>query len=316
MVEYYQEKTLSVSSVRHFAENPARALDDWNGIIPWFNNQDALIFGNIVHSSLEDFLVPEAHAYENIVEEWASEGIKLTKKDGELYQKYADAKYMASVFKNTDIMKFIKDHMNGLDGWHGVVERGYHGVLDGVTFKGKPDVFLVNDEKKEIIMFDYKTSKPYPISGRDWGEVLVKDENGDGYHKERQFGSVVWFTKNLYPWQAGVYRELLRQNGYEDYHIAYRYIIATKEKEPRIDIWTMPDLVMDQGLAHFKTHLLRAHDFINGVREAPVVLDGSAWANKKTQSKPIQQTAEPEAYEVPEGEALTGDNLKNMFLSE
>ena len=54
--KYYETKMLSVSSVKLFAQNPARALDDWNGVYKWFSNKQELNFGNYVHSGIQDAL--------------------------------------------------------------------------------------------------------------------------------------------------------------------------------------------------------------------------------------------------------------------
>ena len=50
---YYQTKMLSVSSVRLFAQNPARALADFTGQCPWFDNLKALPLGSAFHDMLE-----------------------------------------------------------------------------------------------------------------------------------------------------------------------------------------------------------------------------------------------------------------------
>ena len=50
--DYYADHTLSVSSVRLFAQNPARALADWNGEYPWFDGDGtALELGRAFHPS-------------------------------------------------------------------------------------------------------------------------------------------------------------------------------------------------------------------------------------------------------------------------
>ena len=57
--DYYADHTLSVSSVRLFAQNPARALADWNGEYPWFDGDgNALELGRAFHQMMEAMLMP------------------------------------------------------------------------------------------------------------------------------------------------------------------------------------------------------------------------------------------------------------------
>ena len=54
---YYEEKILSTSTVKHFLANPARALDDWNGVFPWFSEKTPdLYYGSYVHAKIQDDL--------------------------------------------------------------------------------------------------------------------------------------------------------------------------------------------------------------------------------------------------------------------
>ena len=108
---YYGVKMLSVSSVKKFLQNPARALDDWNGVFPWFSKstEQALIYGNYVHSAIQDALEnTDVH-----LKEFAEAHPSLYKKDGTLYAKYSEADSVAKIYINSkpfqDLLKYINE---------------------------------------------------------------------------------------------------------------------------------------------------------------------------------------------------------------
>lgn len=279
---YYDKKMLSVSSVRLFVQNPKRALDHWNEVEDWFADRKPLIYGSYVHAGLEDFIKDSDKALTEIRENEPSLYKKVAKTGANagkllLYSEYEQAGHVLDVLKSSDIVQWIYAKAHDKTGRYATyVEQPFEGKLNGIGFKGKPDVFVVDKDKKIIYMFDYKTSSYYDPSGNDWGT----DVSGT-----RTYGNVAWHAEKLFPWQAGAYRELMRQNGFEDYKIDYRYIVATKEKEPRIDIWAIDDQAMDEGLSAFSSGLIVSNGYVSGTIEAPLVADHSPWFNKQTQKQ-------------------------------
>lgn len=41
----------------------------------------------------------------------------------------------------------------------------------------------------------------------------------------------------MFPRQVDVYRHLMQTNGYRDYHVNYHYLVITKEKVPRLNVF-------------------------------------------------------------------------------
>lgn len=280
---YYSVKMLSVSSVKKFLQNPARALDDWNGVFPWFSKstEQALIYGNYVHSAIQDALEnTDVH-----LKEFAEAHPSLYKKDGTLYAKYSEADSVAKIYINSkpfqDLLKYINEPNKEL-----YVERAFQSSWKGVAYKGKLDVMIVDTKLKKVHCIDFKTSRPYPASGIDWY---------DTYTGERTKGQIIWDVTKLYPVQAGVYRNLLLQNGYEGYNIEYSYIVITKESTPRIDVWKISDEAMEKGFDIFKTALVDADTYINDETVVvPVIDDDSVWAKRRTWEKPNILTVDNE----------------------
>ena len=136
---------------------------------------------------------------------------------------------------------------------------------------------FVDDKNKNIHCIDFKTSRPYAQNGIEWGTML------DGSQKKT---SVAWHVEKLFPVQAGVYRQLLQDNGYSDYKIDYTYIVMTKETSPRIDIWNITDKAMNKGLDIFFENLVLANKYITGQVVAPIIFDDSAWAHEKSLERP------------------------------
>lgn len=268
---YYGTKMLSVSSVRLFAQNPARALDNWNGVFDWFTDDSALLYGQYVHSGLQDFLTGSHE-----LEKFRLGNPKIFKKNGDLLAKYAQAKtVLNALIESTPLQKMAK--MAVSNQYKLQVETPFHSKYKSVGFKGKMDAILVDKKNKVIHAFDFKTSKNYDQSGVDWGTLF------DGTRKKC---SVAWHADKAFAWQAGTYRQLLRDNGYADYSIDYTYIVGTKEASPRIDVWVISPEAMDLGFQLFASNLLLADKYIKGEKIAPVIFDGSQWANQKTIKKP------------------------------
>ena len=280
---YYGVKMLSVSSVKKFLQNPARALDDWNGVFPWFSKstEQALIYGNYVHSAIQDALEnTDVH-----LKEFAEAHPSLYKKDGTLYAKYSEADSVANIYINSkpfqDLLKYINEPNKEL-----YVERAFQSSWKGVAYKGKLDVMIVDTKMKKVHCIDFKTSRPYTASGIDWY---------DTYTGERTKGQIIWDVTKLYPVQAGVYRNLLLQNGYEGYNIEYSYIVITKESTPRIDVWKISDEAMEKGFDIFKAALVDADTYINDETVVvPVIDDDSVWAKRRTWEKPNILTVDNE----------------------
>lgn len=274
-MDYYQDKRLSFSSVRQFAQNPARAMADFKDEFPFFTDKKALNMGQIVHAGLEDFLKGTDEVLKTFLDE--TDGLRSSKKPYGLLAIYKDADMWLEKFKETDILQYMKQVADGqIDGKTLYAEAPFFGSLEGIDYKGKLDVYIVDEKNKRLEAYDFKTSTAYDASGNDWGELISG---------EREYGSVIWHVEKLFPWQAGAYRELLRQNGYADYEVSYQYLVMTKEKTPRFDIWTLDDETMDSGLEAFRKHLVMANEYVTGKRPTFNTPDGSAFYNLSTQKQ-------------------------------
>ena len=311
--EYYQDKTLSVSSVKLFAQNPARALADYNGTFEWFKgDNEALLIGRYFHDlmqvAVEKFMDKEfvdtyyknndltwlnqakKDAYEfalefvkeNSSEEYQSLIAKTGKTKGQLKAK---PKEMLNWFEALWFSRPLDDIIvntvlatKGINQHDAFVEKDFKSEYKGVTYKGKLDFFTVDHDKKIIYAYDYKTSKAYDPSGIEYGT--------DIFGVKRKM-PVEWTVEKLFPWQAGVYRQLLRDNGYADYKLVYRYLVVTKQVVPRLEVFVIDDDCMDLGFEQFATYLLKANDYINGKEVAPLIQDGSDYANQQTYQHPI-----------------------------
>lgn len=271
MTDYYADKKLSFSTVRQFAQNPQRALDAWQDIMPWFTDDSALLYGSYVHARIQDALENRTdNAHLNALK---NDEPALFKKDGNLYAKYEQADTVSSIILSSDLVQWVQSRYNEPENFDIIVEQGLTGELDGVPFKGKPDVVVVDKAHKRVFVFDFKTSKAYPANGMDWITTF------DG---QRVYDSVALDSAKLFAWQAGIYIELLKQNGYADYEFQSRYIVATKQDVPRLDVWTIAKDDWEAGLDYVKTFTRMATRYINGDVTAPVVADSSPWYNLRT----------------------------------
>lgn len=271
MTDYYADKKLSFSTVRQFAQNPQRALDAWQDIMPWFTDDSALLYGSYVHARIQDALENRTdNAHLNALK---NDEPALFKKDGNLYAKYEQADTVASIILSSDLVQWVQSRYSEPENFDVIVEQGLTGELDGVPFKGKPDVVVVDKAHKRVFVFDFKTSKAYPANGMDWITTF------DG---QRVYDSVALDSAKLFAWQAGIYIELLKQNGYADYEFQSRYIVATKQDVPRLDVWTIAKDDWEAGLDYVKTFTRMATRYINGDVTAPVVADSSPWYNLRT----------------------------------
>lgn len=264
---YYDIEMLSVSTVRLFAQNPMRALEHWNGIENWFTNKDALIYGQYVHAGIEDFLTDSEEALNKLKNEEPS----LFKNSGELYAKFKQADKVLEVLKNNEIIQSIKNKVNN-SSFEVYIEKEFFSEFKEIKFKGKPDIFIIDKKNNYILAYDFKTSKPYHSSGVDWGTTIEGD---------RKLFDVSWHSDKLFAWQAGTYRHLIQEEF--NLPVYYQYIVATKEEQPRIDIWEITEEAMDYGFELFKENLVKAHEYIIGTRPATFIDDGSPWANKHSQ---------------------------------
>ncbi|HJG66986.1 MAG TPA: PD-(D/E)XK nuclease-like domain-containing protein [Staphylococcus ureilyticus] len=268
--KYYETKMLSVSSVKLFAQNPARALDDWNGVYKWFSNKQELNFGNYVHSGIQDALEDT----DKYLKEFMNETPDMFTKAGTLLAKFRLADTVLNKFLSSATFKELLEARNI---YKMFVEKPFMSEYQGIRYKGKIDLMFIDDKNKNIHCIDFKTSRPYAQNGIEWGTML------DGSQKKT---SVAWHVEKLFPVQAGVYRQLLQDNGYSDYKIDYTYIVMTKETSPRIDIWNITDKAMNKGLDIFFENLVLANKYITGQAVAPIIFDDSAWAHEKSLERP------------------------------
>ena len=261
--EYYEDKTLSVSSVRLFAQNPKRALANYLGEFPWFDDNNALLQGRYFHDLLEfsmEYINNEENVkltkekdssiwVDNLLEkakQYAFDKIKPLEENeySDLFSSKGKTKGQLkatnkpilewfNVVINSDpikeiIMQTMISQVTNQERFEVLIEKPFKSSYDNVEYKGKLDIYVVDKQEKVIHAYDYKTAKSYDPSGWAWGDDIF------GKHR---FMPVEWTVEKLFPWQAGVYRQLLLDNGYHDYTIDYHYIVVTKEKTPRLDIF-------------------------------------------------------------------------------
>lgn len=303
---YYTTKMLSVSSVRLFAQNPARALADFNNQAPWFENSNALLMGGLFHSMLEKAMdlvrqseAPDVQAARNSAMETTlselttklncdSQYHVLFTKTGKLRAEPSRIpEWFKAVWQSspmTPVITVAYNHARGLDHSRKVVtEIPLQSTFQGVPYKGKPDLLLIDTNEKVIMAYDYKTSHPFAPYGMDYATDL------DG---NRNYMNVAWSREKLFPWQAGVYRQLLWDNGYAGFTVHYQYLVITKETTPRLTVFDITSAAMDQGFAEFTQALIQADEYIKTQR-APLVQDGSAFANRTTYQDPIEIVVNP-----------------------
>lgn len=277
--QYYAKRVLSFSTVRQFAQNPRRAYDNWTGKFPWFDNNKALIYGSYVHAYLQDELVGGHENVDHLKETTPD----LFRKDGKLYSAYAQAEVVAQTIAGSKAFQWIVG-LIGNDNYEIHIEKGLTGEISGVPVKGKPDVYVVDKKRKHVYVFDFKSSASYSASGKDWITLI------DG---SRRYGSVAWDVAKLFPWQASVYIELLRQNGYADYKFTSRYFVGTKQDVPRFDIWTLNSTILAEGYAQFVSYLTLTDRYLKGELDMPTVADDSQWYNEQTHLNGNSLIAEP-----------------------
>lgn len=300
--DYYNTKMLSVSSVRLFQQNPARALADWTGQHAWFEDDTALLYGRYVHAAMQDYMTEGETHYQDIIRgemkrmnDDPKDDHKIYKKNGDYYASYATMDKAINVLKNCKIISYFYKHLHD-DRFDPIVEVGLIGTLheDGekdLRFKGKPDLLIVDKEKQCIYAFDYKTSKTYDPSGMGYAVDINTLQKG--------WINLAWSVQKAFPWQAGTYRELIRQSGayYADYPITYRYLVVTKEKVPRLDVWTISNEAMDQGFKAFAKAAFKAQKYITGEEDAELRLDDSNFFNLQTQVEGNQLGADRDLIE-------------------
>lgn len=318
---YYQTKILSVSSVKLFAQNPARALADFTGQFPW---SDDLIITPL-KSAFHDMLTRAveytcnkkiiANASKNLTDDsWIQKTLDLAEKrasksvitemlkaDKYLHLRSTNGNLISiaekipiwfhilwnsDVMKNVGIQAMMSTQTEDVDI---VIEKPFVGIykLDNqnIKYKGKPNLFIVNHKQKSLDVFNYKISLPFDPSGYDWGNDITG---------KRQYMPIEWTAEKLFPWQAGVYRQLLWDNGYKDYQIRYRFLVITKEKTPRLNVFTISKESMDEGYSQFKYYLILAHGYVSGeLKDPPLIQDGSKFANMQSYKHPLSFVSQP-----------------------
>lgn len=318
---YYQTKLLSVSSVKLFAQNPARALADFTGQYSWSNDPITFPLNLAFHDMLEraskytcnkkiienasknlnddswiqrTLDLAEKNASKSVIKEMlkAKKYSELHTAKGNLISKAEKVPIWFHILWNSDIMKnvsiqsMLSTHNKDVDV---IIEKPFVGVYKSdnqeIKYKGKPNLFIVNHKQKSIDAFDYQLSSSFDSSGYDWG----KDVTG-----KRQYMPIEWTTEKLFPWKAGVYRQLLLDNGYKDYQIRYRFLVITKEETPRLNVFTISKESMDEGYSQFKYYLILAHGYVSGeLKDPPLIQDGSKFANMQSYKHPLTFVSQP-----------------------
>lgn len=318
---YYQTKLLSISSVKLFAQNPARALADFTGQFSWSDDLTTfplnLAFHDMVEQAIKYICNEEiiANASKNLKDDsWIPKILNFAEKNAsknvikemletDKYSKLRTAKekliskaekipiwfhilWNSDIMKNVGIQAMLSTQNENIDI---ITEKPFVGVYESdnqkIKYKGKPNLFIVNRKQKLIDVFDYKLSLPFDSSGYDWGKDIT------GKH---QYMPIEWTVEKLFPWQAGVYRQLLWDNGYKDYQIRYKFLVITKEETPRLNVFSISKESMDEGYSQFKYYLILAHGYVSGeLKDPPLIQDGSKFANMQSYKHPLNFVSQP-----------------------
>lgn len=229
-----------------FMKNPARALDDYNGVMPWWEGDNTpLLYGTMVHNLAEGVDATDGFTEEELNQVVSSTG----KTKGQIKAAFKEAEVVGHALR-----KYVEDHIAGPCVFEQVIEikdttEDEHAIE--VLLTGRAD--LVTDDA----VYDFKT-----VAGQDF----------DGFIK---YGSFRDERQLEYMMQVTYYAMLL---GKKEAHIVY---VKKNKDTPFIYDYKLTTEDMFDAWSKYQAELGKAIEIVAGVLDAVAINDGSKWAYQK-----------------------------------
>lgn len=241
--------TVSYTKLSRYIDNPARAYAHYvkkeENVYP-INNQEALIYGRILHSIMAD------------------EDVELSEEEKKIAYKYG--KEERGLKASFETIETVSQSM--FDAWGDLyrslglkvkVEADTELSFENDSFNGRFD--WVDMDKKIII--DWKTVSPRTDFDKAWSD------------KDSTYTS--WIHSTSYDLQAFIYMysiiELTKQVGWR-----YYVISATKEAKPRTRVIDMSGVIQDFALREEVEQALNDIEaYENGTKRPVLLNDKSEW---------------------------------------
>lgn len=241
--------TVSYTKLSRYIDNPARAYAHYvkkeDNVYP-INNQDALVYGRILHSLMAD------------------EDIVLSDEEKKIAYKYGnEERGLKASFETIEAVSTAlwKDRLNV-----------FYSLLTAESNNSKSEVQFENDtfngrfdfvDYENKIIIDWKTVSPRTDFDKAWSD------------KDSTYTS--WIHSTSYDLQAFIYMysiiELTKQVGWRYYVIA-----ATKESKPRTRVIDMSGVVNDFALREDVEQALNDIEaYENGTKRPVLLNDKSEW---------------------------------------
>ncbi|MHA7612406.1 PD-(D/E)XK nuclease-like domain-containing protein [Weissella viridescens] len=241
-----------------FHKNPLRALQDYNGVIKWWEGDNTpLLFGNIVHNLAEGRDMLDGFSEEERTSLISSRG----KTKGDLKSAYADAVVIGDALRKY-VEKIDPDNKARFEvpiEETDQVEYQTEDLSEGVTQeleKGAVDYLLTGraDMVTENAVYDFKTVAPTDFNG------FLK------------FGSFRDKREEEYKMQVAMYAAVF---GIQEAHILY---IKKNADTPFIYDYTLTLDDLHKGLEQVSQFINRGVLTVAGIEKATAINDGSKWA--------------------------------------
>lgn len=237
---------MSPTRVFKFMKNPARALDDYNGIYPWWEGDNTpLLYGTMVHNLAEG-----AEATFGFTEDELSQVVSSAgKTKGQIKATYKEAEFVGQALR-----EYVENNINGPHTFEQVIE-----IEDTTEDDHAIDVLLTGraDLVTDNAVYDFKT-----VAGQDF----------DGFIK---YGSFRDERQREYMMQVTYYAMAL---GKKEAHIIY---VKKHKDTPFIYDYKLTTEDMYDAWSKYQDELGKAIEIVAGVRDADAINDGSQWAYKK-----------------------------------
>lgn len=227
-----------------FDKNPLRALEDYQGIHPWWEGKDdALLFGKIVHNLAE--------GREMLRDFTDEEKNKLLTKKGTLYANYQDAELVG---------KALHDYVVKISGDETPLFETELRVPDSVVVADSSidyDLTGRADMLTDKAVFDFKT-----VGANDFDGFLKYGSFRDGREEE-------------YKMQVALYAAVFEKS---EAHIIY---IKKDRKTPFIYDYQLSEQDLYDATEKINELITKAVKIVAGYEEATAINDSSEWAFEK-----------------------------------
>lgn len=237
---------LSPTRVFKFMKNPARALDDYNGVTPWWEGDNtALLYGTMVHNLAEGVDATDGFTDEELAQVISSSG----KTKGQVKATYKEAEFVGRALRN-----YVEKHIDGPHSFEQVIE-----ITDQTEDEHAIDVLLTGraDLVTENAVYDFKTVSPQDFDG------FIKYGS---FRDERQIE---------YMMQVTYYAMML---GKKEAHIVY---VKKHKDTPFIYDYKLSVEDMYDAWSKYQEELSKVIEIVAGIKPAVASNDGSQWAYQK-----------------------------------